>query len=98
MNPFEFMKDLPALKQKAAQMQESIKSLTATGEAGGGFVKVQVSGEMKVTSIKIDPALLKVEMQDTLEVLVASAFNTALEEIKSKTAQSMSGTFGGLGF
>ena len=67
------MKDLLGLMGKAKEMQakfqamqEEIAGLEATGQAGGGLVRVTLSGKFEIKSLKIDPSLFK---EDDVEVL-----------------------------
>jgi DNA-binding protein YbaB len=42
------------MQDNMQQAQEEIKQLTATGNAGGGSVKVSINGEHQATDIQID--------------------------------------------
>lgn len=90
INPLEFMKNLEGLKSQAEDLKNKAASLRATGYAMGNMIEAVVSGEMKVLSLRIDPSLLKDENREMLEVLVASAVNNALENLKQLMAQQYS--------
>lgn len=87
MNPLEMLKNLNNLKEQAEEMKTKLASMKATGYAMGNQIEVVVSGDMKVESLKIDPALVKEGNEQMLEVLVASAVNNAFENIKQRMAQ-----------
>ena len=93
-NPFGFG-DLGKLKDSMQQLQDKMKTTTATGEAGAGMVTVTINGLMEVQSVHIDKELMTAEDQHTVEVLIASAFSDAMAKIKASTAQQVMG--GGFG-
>ena len=69
----------PQIQQPMAmieKMQEELETLTVEGSAGGGVVKVVMTGKQTVESVEIGPeALDDVEM---LQDLVTAAVNDAL--------------------
>jgi DNA-binding YbaB/EbfC family protein len=86
------MKDLLGLMGKAKEMQakfqamqEDIAAMEATGQAGGGMVKVTISGKFEMKKLDIDPSLFKEDDVEILEDLIIAAHNDA----KSKVEQSM---------
>lgn len=86
------MKDLLGLMGKAKEMQakfqamqEDIAAMEATGQAGGGMVKVTITGKFEMKKLDIDPSLFKEDDVEILEDLIIAAHNDA----KSKVEQSM---------
>jgi len=86
------MKDLLGLMGKAKEMQakfqamqEEIAMMEATGQAGGGMVKVTISGKFEMKKLDIDPSLFKEDDVEILEDLIIAAHNDA----KSKVEQAM---------
>ena len=86
------MKDLMGLMGKAKEMQakfqamqEDIAMMEATGQAGGGMVKVVISGKFEMKKLDIDPSLFKEDDVEILEDLIIAAHNDA----KSKVEQAM---------
>lgn len=81
--------DLSQLMQQAQQMREQMEYLqkglaeqTVEGSAGGGMVKVTMTGAQQVTAVVIDPAALE-EDRDMLQDLIVAAVNAALEKSKA---------------
>ena len=77
------MKDLLGLMGKAKEMQakfqamqEEIARLEATGQAGGGLVRVTLSGKFEIKTLKIDPSLFKEDDVEVLEDLIVAATTT----------------------
>jgi len=78
------MKDLLGMMSKAKEMQakfqamqEEIAAIEVTGQAGGGLVKVTLSGKMEMRALTIDPSLFKEDDVEVLEDLVLAAHNDA---------------------
>ena len=76
------------------KVQEELESAIVEGSAGGGVVKVVMTGKQTVESVEIDPdALEDVEM---LQDLVTAAMNDALAKSQELTSQKLSTLTGGL--
>ena len=76
------------------KVQEELETLTVEGSAGGGVVKVVMTGKQTVESVAIDPeAMEEVEM---LQDLVTAAVNDALNKSQEMASQKLSAITGGL--
>ena len=95
MNP-QMMNQLRKMQQDMAKAQEEIQSATLEGAAGGGLVKVTLSGDFRVTKIAIDPHAVDPEDVETLEDLIIAAFNDARAKAEEFAAKRMSAVTGGL--
>ncbi len=84
MNPFELLKNMNQIKSQAESMKAKIATIRCTGYAGGNMVEAVANGNMEIESIKIDPELAKGQSPDLLEVMVTSAVNTALKNVKDR--------------
>ena len=88
-------------KQQAQQplamlqkVQEELDTLTVEGSAGGGAVKVVMTGKQTVESVEIAPeASEDVEM---LQDLVMAAVNDALGKSQEMASEKLSAITGGL--
>jgi DNA-binding YbaB/EbfC family protein len=92
------MQQLQRLQQQMAEAQEHLAQETVTATAGGGAVKVVMTGNQKCQSVEIDPALLKEADAEMLQDLVLTAVNLALEKSRELQEQTMSPLAGGLPF
>ena len=94
MNPFELLKNMNQIKSQAEAMKAKIATIKCTGYAGGNMVEAVANGNMEIESIKIDPQIVTPENAQLLQVLVTSAVNTALnnvkERVKEEAGQTMS--------
>lgn len=92
------MRQLQKMQERLMKAQAEIATKTVEASAGGGAVKVTVSGDMKVKSLEILPDVVDAEDIEMLEDLVTAAVNEALEEMQKYQTEQMSGLTGGLGF
>ncbi len=86
------MKNKDALREASERIRRRLAEARATGGAGGGAVQATASGEMRIVSIRIEPALaagLSDPANHALaEQLIAEAVNNALDQAKGM-AQSI---------
>ena len=76
------------------KVQEELESATVEGTAGGGAVKVVVTGKQTVQSIEIAPEAA--EDVDLLQDLVVAAVNDALGKASEMASDRFSSLTGGI--
>jgi len=76
------------------QMQEELESMSVEGTAGGGVVKVVMSGKQLVESVEIAPEAA--EDVELLQDLVVAAVNDALNKSQQAASEKLSSLTGGL--
>ena len=76
------------------KIQEELETLTVEGSAGGGVIKVTMSGKQVIDSVIIDPEAT--EDVELLQDLVAAAVNEALAKAQELAAQKMGPLTGGM--
>ena len=84
MNPFELLKNMNEIKSQAEAMKAKVATIRCTGYAGGNMVQAVANGKMEIESITIDPEFAKAENAQLLEVMVTSAVNTALANVRER--------------
>ncbi len=97
--------DMEGLLERAKAMQEQLAAAQAMaaeqvveGQAGGGVVKVGVSGDMDFQHVSIDPQVMDTRDVSMLEDLVLAACNDAVARARSLGQQALGGfDLGGLG-
>ena len=89
------LKQAQAMQENLQKAQAQVAQITATGEAGGGMVKVTLNGKHEAVRVQIDPALLT-EEREMLEDLVAAAINDATHKVGVAVNEKMSGAMAGL--
>jgi DNA-binding YbaB/EbfC family protein len=92
------MQQLQRMQQQMAEAQENLAHESVTATAGGGAVKVTMSGDQKCQAVEIDPALLKDADAEMLQDLVLTAVNLALDKSRERQEQVMGPLAGGLPF
>ncbi len=89
------MKQAQAMQENMKQAQDAIAAMEVEGEAGGGMVKVVMTGRHDVKRVSIAPTLLS-EDKDMLEDLVAAAMNDAVRKVEAASQQKMAGLTAGM--
>jgi len=91
------MKQVQKAQAEMARVQEELKSDMVTASAGGGAVKVSITGDLTVTNVVIDPRAVDPDDVEMLQDMVLAAVNEALREAQDLASQKMSRVMGGLG-
>lgn len=86
----QMMKQAQELQKKMKTIQEEVANSEFIGEAGGGLVKVTVSGKGEAKKCEIDDGLLHKEEKEVLEDLVVAAFEDAKNKADSALSERMS--------
>ncbi len=92
------MQQLQRLQQQMAEAQEKLAEETVTATAGGGAIKVTMTGAQVCRSVEIDPELVKDMDAEMLQDLVVSAVNLALDKSRELQQQVMGPLAGNLPF
>ena len=66
------------VQSKLAAAQRDLARRTVEASSGGGMVTAVVSGELRVSELRIDPSLLATGDREMLQDLVAAAVNAAM--------------------
>jgi DNA-binding YbaB/EbfC family protein len=82
------------LQAQLQKIQEELETLTVEGSAGGGVVKVVMTGKQSVESVTIEPEAA--EDVELLQDLVAAAVNDAFTKTQEMAAKKMSAVTGGM--
>lgn len=90
------MAQIKRLQEQMEAAQEQLANETVTSSAGGGAVKVTMTGDQKCTQVVIDPELLKDADAEMLQDLVLSAVNLALDDSRKLAADKMGPLAGGI--
>ena len=90
------MKQAQKMQTKMAQVQEDLKNEVLDASAGGGMVKVTITGDMQVKSIVIDPGAIDPEDVEMLQDLVTAAVNEAIRSAQELAAARMNDITGGM--
>ncbi|RYZ94628.1 MAG: YbaB/EbfC family nucleoid-associated protein [Moraxellaceae bacterium] len=86
-------KDMEANVKKA---KDQLAQTEVHAEAGGGLVKVSMTGRFLVKRIQIDPELLK-DDAEIIEDLIAAAINDAVRQAEAVSEETMKTANSGMG-
>ncbi|QEC47451.1 YbaB/EbfC family nucleoid-associated protein [Baekduia soli] len=89
-----------AQEAMAAQQeaQDALKEQRVEASAGGGMVKVVVTGDLRIEALTIDPDAVDPEDVEMLQDLVLAATNEALRQVVDLQEKAMQGAAGAGGF
>ena len=93
----QLLKQAQQMQAEMAKAQEQLKEEIVEASAGGGMVKVTMTGDMQLREIVIDPDAIDPEDAEMLQDMVAAAVNEALRSAQELAANRMGGITGGLG-
>ncbi len=91
------MKQLQQVQADMSEAQEKLKDEVVEASAGGGMVKVKMSGDLRLLEVAIDPEAADPEDVDMLAEMVLAAVNEALRSAQGLAASKLGGATGGLG-
>src|SRR5438477_7077281 len=96
-NMQQMLKQVQKMQQDMMAAQESLKDEVVEASAGGGMVTVEVTGDLRVKSIKIDPQAVDPDDVELLQDMVLAAMNEGLRAAQELAASRLGGLAGGLG-
>lgn len=90
---FDQMKALNQIRKAQKELSKEIVEV----EAGDGAVVIQVSGELKIKNVKIDPSRVDLDDIAELEHWIEIAIRDGLTKAQEIAAEKMKPLMGGLG-
>jgi nucleoid-associated protein EbfC len=93
----QMLKQVQKMQADMMAAQEKLKDERVEASAGGGMVKVVVSGDLEVKEITISPEAIDPDDPELLADLVLAAVNEGLRSAQELAAQRMGGLAGGMG-
>ncbi|WP_029933845.1 YbaB/EbfC family nucleoid-associated protein [Thiomicrospira pelophila] len=88
------MKQAQEMQKNMEKAQAEIAEMEVTGEAGGGLVKVTMTGKHELVKVELDDSLM--DDKEMLEDLVAAAVNSAVRRVEDTTQERMGGLTQGM--
>jgi nucleoid-associated protein EbfC len=92
----QMMKQMQKMQADMAAAQDALAQATVEGSAGGGMVKVTVTGAGEVQSVQIAPEVVDPDDVEMLEDLVLAAVGDGLRRAQQMQSESLGGVTGGL--
>lgn len=94
MNQAQLMAQMRKMQQEMAKAQDELATTVVTGVAAGESVKVEMTCDHRVKSVKVAKEAVDPDDVETLEDLLVVALNDALGKVE-ETAQSRMGRLTG---
>lgn len=96
MNIGKIMQQARKMQENMQKMQEELAGMEVSGEAGGGMVRVTISGDRQVRRIEIDDSLWSENDKELIEDLTAAAVNAALRSVDDIYREKQQAAFGNM--
>ena len=93
----QIMRQAQAMQAKINEAQKKLEAMEVEGSAGGGLVKVKLSGKNALLSLSIDPSLMVADEREILEDLVKAAHDDARRKLEDAQNDEMKGIGSGMG-
>jgi DNA-binding YbaB/EbfC family protein len=93
------MKQVQQMQSEMMEAQEKLKDEVVEASAGGGMVKVKMSGDLRLLEIAIDPEAIDPEDAEMLQEMVLAAVNEGIRSAQELATNKLGGIAGagGLG-
>jgi len=85
------------MQAQMAQAQQELAETTLEVTAGGGAVRIVITGAQEVRSVEIDPSAVDPDEVEMLQDLVVTAINEAIGRSKELEKERMGSIAGGMG-
>ena len=92
------MKQVQKMQADMLKAQEELKDVGVDASAGGGMIKVTMSGDLELRSVEIDPDAVDPEDVEMLQDMVIAALNEALRSAEELQQKAMGGAGDAGGF
>jgi nucleoid-associated protein EbfC len=84
------------VKKRVEELKDSLADVQVEASAGGGMVKVVMTGQFEVVSLQIDPEIIDKEEPEMLETMVRAAINEAVGKTQELVKGKMTELTGGI--
>ena len=88
------MKQVQQMQAEMSEAQEKLKDEVVEASAGGGMVKVKLSGDLRLLEIAIDPEAIDPEEAELLQEMILAAVNEGLRSAQELAATRLGGASG----
>lgn len=97
MDIMKMMGKAQELQTRMGDLQDELKTIEADGESGAGSVRATMNGAMALTSLTIDPAMMKPEEKEIVEDLVIAAVADAQAKVQALVQERTQSLMGDMG-
>ncbi len=93
----QIMRQAQAMQAKIAEAQTKLEAMQVEGAAGGGLVKVRLTGKGAMLGVRIDPSLLQPGEGEIVEDLLKAAHEDARRKLEEAQNDEFKNVAGGMG-
>lgn len=90
------LKQAQQMQARMQEMQAKLEAMEVEGAAGGGMVKLVLSGKGDLRRVTIDPSLMSADDREVLEDLLVAAHADAKQKVEAMMAEEMQKATAGL--
>jgi DNA-binding YbaB/EbfC family protein len=83
------LKQAQQMQTRMAEMQAKLDATLVDGAAGGGMVKITLSGKGDLKRVEIDPSLMVADEREVLEDLLVAAHADAKQRVEAMMGEEM---------
>ena len=84
------------MQEQMTSLQEELDAREYDVAAGGGAVKIKISGKKEILSVNLDPDLVDPDDIESLQDVLVAAFNEAIRKVEDTNAEEMGKVTGGM--
>jgi nucleoid-associated protein EbfC len=95
-NLSQMLKQAQQMQSRMQEMQAKLEATEVEGAAGGGMIKVTLTGKGDLRRVAIDPSLMVADEREVLEDLLVAAHADAKQKVEAVMAEEMQKATGGL--
>jgi hypothetical protein len=93
----QIMRQAQAMQARIAEAQKKLEALEVEGQAGGGLVKIRLSGKHALLGVSIDPSILTAEDAEIVEDLIKAAHEDARRKLEESQQEEFKAATAGMG-
>ena len=90
------MQQIQKMQEDMLKAQEELADETVEVTAGGGAIKIVITGHQRVESITLEPGVVDPDDVEMLQDLLTAAVNQAVEQSQAMAAERMEALTGGM--
>jgi hypothetical protein len=94
----DMLRNPQAMQARMAELREKTERVRASGSAGGGMVRITLSGSLEMLSCEISPEAMAAGDAALLQDLVRGAFNDAAAKVKETLQAELTAGMDGMPF
>ena len=95
-NMNQLMKQAQKMQQEMLRSQQELESKLFEASAGGGMVRLEMTGKFEVKSLTIDPEAVSPDDVEMLQDLILAALEEAHSKVAEATEEIMGKVTGGM--